>query len=192
MQDSVGAVFAALADHTRREVVTHLSAEGPATPTELANRLPVTRQAVAKHLAALRSAGLVAVSREGREVRYRLTPAPLAEAMTWMVEVGAEWDRRLDALRRLLAEEDEWITPSWAGWTRSGRSRPWVISATMKRTASAASASRVSRASGARTSWSCMSADHTSSPAAPRLTRSSSAHASTTSCSIRKFSPSMA
>lgn len=105
-QDPVGVVFAALADHTRRQVVSHLSAQGPATPTQLASQLPITRQAVAKHLAALSDAGLVAVTRSGREARYRLTPAPLADAMTWMVEVGAEWDRRLDALRALLVEED--------------------------------------------------------------------------------------
>jgi DNA-binding transcriptional ArsR family regulator len=62
----------------------------------------VTRQAVAKHLTALRAAGLVEPSRQGRETRYRLTPEPLAEAMTWMAEVGAQWDGRLEALRRYL------------------------------------------------------------------------------------------
>ncbi|CAN5385706.1 hypothetical protein BH23ACT7_BH23ACT7_22460 [soil metagenome] len=101
----VGVVFAALADATRRDVVVHLSSDGPATPTQLAARLPVTRQAVAKHLAALESAGLVAVSREGREARYRFTPEPLADAMSWITDVGLQWDRRLDALRALLGEE---------------------------------------------------------------------------------------
>jgi DNA-binding transcriptional ArsR family regulator len=103
--DPVGAVFSALADGTRREVVARLSAGGPATPTELAGSLPVTRQAVAKHLALLESAGLVEVTRAGREAHYRLTPAPLADAMTWMAEVGAQWDQRLGALRALLDED---------------------------------------------------------------------------------------
>jgi DNA-binding transcriptional ArsR family regulator len=102
--DPVGAVFAALADSTRRDVVSCLSA-GPATPTQLASRLPVTRQAVAKHLTTLQSAGLVEVTREGREAHYRLTPAPLTDAMSWMAQVGAEWDQRLDALRSILAED---------------------------------------------------------------------------------------
>src|SRR3712207_6619881 len=100
--DPVGAVFPALADGTRREVVAHLSAAGPSTPTQLASQLPVTRQAVAKHLATLESAGLVEVTRAGRQARYRLTPAPLTDAMTWMAQVGAQWDQRLEALRELL------------------------------------------------------------------------------------------
>ena len=96
------AVFAALADPTRRQVVRHLAEDGPATATELAGRLPVTRQAVAKHLGALGEAGLVAGERTGRELRYRLTPEPLGEAMAWMVEVGGRWDRRLESLREHL------------------------------------------------------------------------------------------
>ena len=77
MRDPVDAVFAALADPSRRFVLETLASQGTATPTELAADLPVTRQAVAKHLAALRSAGLVEASRAGRETRYALTPAPL-------------------------------------------------------------------------------------------------------------------
>lgn len=97
------AVFAALADPTRREVVTLLSADGPSTATALAAALPISRQAVAKHLALLDRAGLVARRRAGREIRYELTPAPMTDAMGWMAEVGGAWDRRLDALRDLLA-----------------------------------------------------------------------------------------
>jgi DNA-binding transcriptional ArsR family regulator len=62
----------------------------------------VTRQAVAKHLAALNQAGLVESRREGRETLYQLTPAPLGAAMEWMAGVGAEWDTRLAALRKHL------------------------------------------------------------------------------------------
>jgi ArsR family transcriptional regulator, cadmium/lead-responsive transcriptional repressor len=97
----VGAVFAALSDPTRRQVVARL-AGGESTATELAGDLPVSRQAIAKHLAVLGEADLVASRREGRETRYRLTPEPLAGAMGWMASVGGEWDQRLVRLRELL------------------------------------------------------------------------------------------
>jgi DNA-binding transcriptional ArsR family regulator len=104
MRDRVDEVFSALADPNRRFVVETLSARGSATATELAGELPVTRQAVAKHLTALGYAGLVESSRSGRELRYRLTPEPLTDALTWMEHVGAQWDDRLEALRSHLAE----------------------------------------------------------------------------------------
>jgi DNA-binding transcriptional ArsR family regulator len=91
-------VFAALADARRRELIGLLGARGSATATELARDLPVTRQAVQKQLSGLAEAGLVAGRREGREMRYRLTPEPLSEAVSWMTEVGARWDERLAAL----------------------------------------------------------------------------------------------
>jgi DNA-binding transcriptional ArsR family regulator len=102
MRDPVDAVFSALADPSRRFVLETLAAQGTATPTELAADLPVTRQAVAKHLTALRDAGLVEATRAGRETRYALTPAPLASATEWLEEVGAAWDARLNALMRLV------------------------------------------------------------------------------------------
>ena len=95
-----GAVFSALADRTRRAVLRHVAEEGPVTATELAGRLPVTRQAVAKHLGVLAGAGLVEATREGRETRYRPTPQPLTDAIGWMVDVGGKWDDRLAALAR--------------------------------------------------------------------------------------------
>jgi len=100
--DSTGRVFDALADANRRYVVQALAERDTATATELASELPVTRQAVAKHLVALSEAGLVVSRREGRETRYELTPQPLAEALDWIASVGAEWDSRLEALRRHL------------------------------------------------------------------------------------------
>ena len=91
-------MFAALADPTRREVVRSLSRQPGLTASHLAGELPMTRQAVAKHLSALSGAGLVQARREGRETRYTLTPAPLAGAIEWMTDVGAEWDERLARL----------------------------------------------------------------------------------------------
>lgn len=96
------AVFEALSDGTRRGLLSRLGEIGPATATELAAELPVTRQAVSKQLAALAGAGLVSSLREGREVRFCLTPAPLSEAMAWMATVGGQWDERLAALERQL------------------------------------------------------------------------------------------
>jgi DNA-binding transcriptional ArsR family regulator len=100
--ERVNAIFSALADPTRRAVILALSESGPVTATTLAAGLPVTRQAVVKHLEALAEAGLAQAERSGKEMRYRLTPAPLTDAMAWMVGVGAEWDVRLEALRRHL------------------------------------------------------------------------------------------
>jgi DNA-binding transcriptional ArsR family regulator len=100
-----GAVFSALADATRRDVLRRLSDEGPLTATALAAGLPISRQAVSKHLAALAAAGLVATVRQGRERRYRLTPEPLHDAAEWVTQVGAHWDERLARLQRRLAEE---------------------------------------------------------------------------------------
>jgi len=104
-RDEIGPIFSALADSNRRYVVEALAGRETATATELAAELPVTRQAVAKHLAALSDAGLVGASREGRETRYRLTPGPLAEAIGWLEQVGTQWDDRLAALGRHLGAD---------------------------------------------------------------------------------------
>ncbi len=96
-------MFAALADPTRRQLVSWLAAR-PSTATELAGRLPITRQAVIKHLAVLSGAGLVDRQRFGREVRYRLEAQRLAHATEWLAAVSARWQRRLERLRRHLEE----------------------------------------------------------------------------------------
>ena len=96
-------VFGALADPTRREVMLSLAERPGLTASSLAGELPMTRQAVAKHLVALSSAGLVESRRAGRETRYTLTPAPLVDAMQWMAGVGAEWDERLARLAKRSA-----------------------------------------------------------------------------------------
>src|SRR5688500_4057262 len=93
--DPAGAVFAALADPTRRRVAHELSRDGPLTAPGLAKRIPVTRQTIAKHFAALEEAGLAEATRVGREIRYGLRTEPFAEAEAWMRAIGAMWDRRL-------------------------------------------------------------------------------------------------
>jgi DNA-binding transcriptional ArsR family regulator len=94
------AVFQALADPTRRRLLVTLSASGPATLSELSADMPVSRQAISKHLALLQDAGLVVGRGEVRGRRYQITPAPLADAMGWIVDVGAGWDDRLARLKR--------------------------------------------------------------------------------------------
>ena len=95
-------VFAALGDPGRRALVEAVAARGNATATELAAELPVSRQAVSKQLTTLADAGLLQATRAGRETRYEVTPGPLEDAVAWMVDVGAQWDDRLAALRRSL------------------------------------------------------------------------------------------
>jgi DNA-binding transcriptional ArsR family regulator len=96
------AVFAALADPTRRRMIESLATGGADTATGLAAHLPITRQAVAKHLAALKRARLVRASRAGRETHYSLEAGPLADVSEWVELVGAEWDQRLGRLKRTL------------------------------------------------------------------------------------------
>ncbi|MDP9073392.1 MAG: metalloregulator ArsR/SmtB family transcription factor [Actinomycetota bacterium] len=102
MRPEVDAVFAALADPTRRGLLDQISRHGPLTATELASDYPMSRQAVAKHLSALATAGLVTGERQGRDVRYRMVADGLGDAATWLAEVGDRWDRRLAALQRHL------------------------------------------------------------------------------------------
>ena len=98
-------VFTALADPSRRRILAALAAGGPATATDLASRLPITRQAIAKHLALLAEAGLVAAERgERRRVRYRLRSAPMQVAQQFLAALARDWDRQLDALQDHLNE----------------------------------------------------------------------------------------
>jgi len=93
-------VFAALADPSRRSVLATLAADGPATATDLAARLPITRQAIAKHLALLTGAGLVtAEPGERRRVRYRVRTAPMRVAQQFLGVLAGDWDDRLGALK---------------------------------------------------------------------------------------------
>jgi DNA-binding transcriptional ArsR family regulator len=93
-------LFSALADPTRRQILRAVAEHGPVTATTIADRLPVSRQAVAKHLALLRGAGLVTAERSGRETRFTAVTEPLDDLATWAESAGRRWDDRLARLRR--------------------------------------------------------------------------------------------
>ncbi len=94
------AVFVALADPSRRAILAALASGGPATATDLATGLPITRQAIAKHLALLVEAGLVtAEPGERRRVRYRLRSAPMQVAQQFLAALARDWDGQFDALK---------------------------------------------------------------------------------------------
>ena len=96
-------VFAALADPSRRSILAVLASRGPATATDLAASLPITRQAIAKHLALLAQAGLVtAEPGERRRVRYRLRSAPMQVAQQFLAALASDWDSALGALTHHL------------------------------------------------------------------------------------------
>lgn len=100
-------VFAALADPTRRAIRAELAARGPATATDLAARLPITRQAIVKHLGLLSDAGLVAAEPgERRRVRYRPDSAPMRVAQQFLAALARDCDGPLAALRAHLDGEE--------------------------------------------------------------------------------------
>lgn len=100
----VTTVFTALADPSRRDVLEAVASSGRITTTAIAERLTITRQAVAKHLAVLTEAGLVTSTRHGREVLYEVSPAPLENTARWLQQAASAWDRRLAALKRRAEE----------------------------------------------------------------------------------------
>ncbi|MEV4895958.1 metalloregulator ArsR/SmtB family transcription factor [Nonomuraea sp. NPDC055795] len=101
------AVFAALTDPTRRALLEELARAGPATVTDLARRLPISRQAVAKHLGLLAEAGLISAAEPtGRRHPYRLEPAPIRAAQVWLATLAHRWDDRLSALADALNMEE--------------------------------------------------------------------------------------
>ena len=99
--DHVDELWAAVADPTRRRLLDALLAHGDATATTLAREMPVTRQAVAKHLAVLDRAGLVEGGRQGREVRYAVRPERLDLAARSLARVASQWDQRLLTIKQI-------------------------------------------------------------------------------------------
>lgn len=100
MTESLAPVFAALADDTRWDILTRLGAR-ELSASALAAELPVSRQAISKHLAALAEVGLVRAMPVGREIRYRAIGSRLSEVATELDRIGAEWDARLDRIRTI-------------------------------------------------------------------------------------------
>jgi DNA-binding transcriptional ArsR family regulator len=105
--DRHGDVFAALADPNRRAVLALLAAMGEGTATSIAARMPISRQAVVKHLAQLDRARLVERRRVGREARYSLVPGRLAATAQELEAVAARWDRALACLKRIAEAVEE-------------------------------------------------------------------------------------
>jgi len=104
MSTATDDVLTALADPTRRRVLTLLAERGEGTATTLAGELPVSRVAVVKHLAVLDGAGLVDSRKQGREVRYSVRTEQLQATARWMARLAAEWDQRLASIKRLAEE----------------------------------------------------------------------------------------
>jgi DNA-binding transcriptional ArsR family regulator len=93
-------MFAALGDETRWSILTALG-KGEASASALAAQLPVSRQAIAKHLAVLQEVGLVEPFRAGREIQYRVIGSQLSETARRLDAIGEEWDRRLASIKRI-------------------------------------------------------------------------------------------
>jgi predicted transcriptional regulator len=103
-------LWSAIGDPTRRHLLDLLLVDNGGTATSLSDQLPVTRQAVAKHLAVLDRAGLVHVTPSGREMRYQVDDAQLARAVAQLASVGSMWDARLRRIKS-IAEAIERAKP---------------------------------------------------------------------------------
>ncbi|CAL9525706.1 hypothetical protein SUDANB121_03947 [Nocardiopsis dassonvillei] len=104
MSDIDDELWSAIGDPVRRRLLDLLLAEGVGTPTGLSDRLPISRQAVTKHLGVLDRVGLVHATPMGRERRYEVDEAQLSRAIRQLNEVGRNWDSRLDRIKRLAEE----------------------------------------------------------------------------------------
>ncbi|MBF6222470.1 helix-turn-helix transcriptional regulator [Nocardia abscessus] len=97
-------LWSAIGDPIRRRLLDLLLEEGGGTPTKLSNRLPISRQAVTKHLDALDRVGLVHAPQMGRERRYEVDGAQLSRAVRQLNEVGKTWDSRLNHIKRIAEQ----------------------------------------------------------------------------------------
>jgi DNA-binding transcriptional ArsR family regulator len=94
-------LWSAIGDPTRRRILDLLLVDGDGTATTLSEQLPVTRQAVAKHLGVLDRVVLVRATPAGREKRYRVDDAQLARAVAQLASVGSAWDARLQRVKQI-------------------------------------------------------------------------------------------
>lgn len=97
-------LFAALGDETRLHLVARLCHEGPLSITRLSEDVPLTRQAITKHLSTLAEAGVVRDTRSGRERIWQLEPRRISEAQQRLALISAQWDAALERLRRFVEE----------------------------------------------------------------------------------------
>lgn len=94
-------LLTALADPTRRSLFERLTSRGPASASQLAGEMPISRQAIAKHISTLEAAGLVGREESGREIRFRADPSGLSALESWSDLVNDQWRRRLETLSDL-------------------------------------------------------------------------------------------
>src|SRR3954468_23412476 len=92
---AIASILFALAEPIRRQILDLIASNGEATATTIAVALPITRQAVIKHLTLLETAGLVTTPRQGREVLYSINPDPIISTAAWLVRRAESWDARL-------------------------------------------------------------------------------------------------
>jgi DNA-binding transcriptional ArsR family regulator len=102
-------VLIALADPTRRQLLNLIATRGQATATTLADTVTMSRQAVAKHLTVLNGSGLVTSDRIGREVLYRVCPHQLSSTAKWMENLAADWDKRLEWIKRSAEKNNDQV-----------------------------------------------------------------------------------
>jgi DNA-binding transcriptional ArsR family regulator len=100
-------VFNALADPTRRDIISTLTINGARTATQLSENMKITRQGVTKHLNILVEANLISTGKQGREVYYKLTPKPLTSATQWIADIESQWDKRLATLRDIVEQDTD-------------------------------------------------------------------------------------
>ncbi|TDQ36611.1 ArsR/SmtB family transcription factor [Aureibacillus halotolerans] len=103
---SAEAIFTALGEPVRRDLLETIAAQGPQTATELSRNFPITRQAILKHLNVLEGAALVTVQQQGRDKRYELSTAPLNELTAWVEAIGTRSEERLQRLKAMLESEE--------------------------------------------------------------------------------------
>ena len=97
----IQSLFGALGDPTRRSLFERLSTDGPASASQLAHELPISRQAIAKHISTLESAGLVTRRGAGREVQFVANPERLDELGSWSARVNRQWQERIQRLTEM-------------------------------------------------------------------------------------------
>ena len=105
IEEEPARLFAALGDATRLGMIGRLSDGAERSIAQLGEGLPISRQAVAKHLDVLRGAGLVRRTRSGREVLFTLDPEAIAEAQDWLAQVSSQWDETLGRLKTLVESQ---------------------------------------------------------------------------------------